>query len=41
LELKVSIGSDDLYPITLALREELKKKGFEVKVYGALETGKG
>jgi ribose 5-phosphate isomerase B len=40
LELRVSIGSDDLYPVALALHEELKRRGFEVKVHGALETGK-
>ncbi|MCX8171591.1 MAG: RpiB/LacA/LacB family sugar-phosphate isomerase [Candidatus Bathyarchaeota archaeon] len=38
--MRVSIGSDDLYPIALALHEELKKMGFEVKAYGALESGR-
>lgn len=39
-ELKISIGSDDLYPVAVALCEELKKRGFEVRAYGALVTGK-
>ena len=38
--MRVSIGSDDLYPVASALHEELKKRGFEIKVYGALKTGK-
>ncbi|MEM3745218.1 MAG: RpiB/LacA/LacB family sugar-phosphate isomerase [Candidatus Bathyarchaeia archaeon] len=38
--MRVSIGSDDLYPVAVVLCEELKKMGFEVKAYGALETGK-
>lgn len=38
--MRVSIGSDDLYPVAVALCEELKKMGFEVKAYGALESGK-
>lgn len=38
--MRVSIGSDDLYPVVVALCEELKKMGFEVKAYGALASGK-
>lgn len=38
--LRVSIGSDDLYSVAVALYEELKKRGFEVKAYGALVTGR-
>lgn len=38
--MRVSIGSDDLYPVAVVLYEELKKMGFEVKAYGALETGR-
>lgn len=38
--MKVSIGSDDLYPVAITLAEELKKRGFKVKSYGALETGR-
>lgn len=39
-QFRVSIGSDDLYPVAIALHEELKRRGFEVKTYGAFETGK-
>lgn len=38
--MRVSIGSDDLYPVAVALYEELKKMGFKVKAYGALESGR-
>lgn len=38
--MRVSIGSDDLYPVAVTLYEELKKRGFEVKAYGALVTGR-
>lgn len=38
--LRVSIGSDDLYPVAISLHEDLKKRGFEVRAYGALVTGK-
>ncbi|MEM2342291.1 MAG: RpiB/LacA/LacB family sugar-phosphate isomerase [Candidatus Bathyarchaeia archaeon] len=38
--MKVSIGSDDLYPVAIMLHEELRKRGFEVKAYSALESGK-
>lgn len=38
--MKVSIGSDDLYPVATALYEELKRMGFEVKAYGALKSSK-
>ncbi|MBS7639537.1 RpiB/LacA/LacB family sugar-phosphate isomerase [Candidatus Bathyarchaeota archaeon] len=38
--MRVSIGSDDLYPVAVTLCEELKRRGFEVKVYGALETSR-
>lgn len=38
--MRVSIGSDDLYSVAVALYEELKKRGFEVKAYGALVTGR-
>ncbi|MEM1550461.1 MAG: RpiB/LacA/LacB family sugar-phosphate isomerase [Candidatus Bathyarchaeia archaeon] len=38
--MRVSIGSDDLYPVAVTLYEELKRRGFEVKAYGALVTGK-
>ncbi|MEM1674004.1 MAG: RpiB/LacA/LacB family sugar-phosphate isomerase [Candidatus Bathyarchaeia archaeon] len=36
----ISIGSDDLYPVAVTLYEELKKRGFEVKAYGALVAGR-
>lgn len=38
--LRVSIGSDDLYPVAVTLYEELRRRGFEVKAYGALVTGR-
>jgi len=38
--LKVSIGSDDLYPVAVTLLEELKRRGFEVRAYGALVSGR-
>ncbi|MEM1586079.1 MAG: RpiB/LacA/LacB family sugar-phosphate isomerase [Candidatus Bathyarchaeia archaeon] len=38
--MRVSIGSDDLYPVAVTLYEELKRRGFEVKAYGALVTGR-
>lgn len=38
--LRFSIGSDDLYPVAVTLHEELKRRGFEVKAYGALITGR-
>lgn len=38
--MRVSIGSDDLYPVALVLYEELKKRGFEVIAHGSLVTNK-
>lgn len=38
--MKVSIGSDDLYPVAVTLLEELKRRGFEVRAYGALVSGR-
>ncbi|MEM2320774.1 MAG: RpiB/LacA/LacB family sugar-phosphate isomerase [Candidatus Bathyarchaeia archaeon] len=38
--LRVSIGSDDLYPVAVTLHEELKRRDFEVRAYGALVTGR-
>ena len=38
--MRVAIGSDDLYPAALALLEELKRRGLEVKVYGSFITNK-
>lgn len=40
MRLRISIGSDDLYPVAVTLFEELKRRGFEVKAYGALATSK-
>jgi ribose 5-phosphate isomerase B len=37
---KVSLGSDDLYPVALFLKEELKRRGYEVLIHGALLSGK-
>lgn len=39
-KIKVSLGSDDLYPVALFLKEELKKRGFEVLLHGSLVSGK-
>ena len=38
--MKVAVGSDDTYYISKFIVEFLRKKGFEVKTYGALSTGK-
>ena len=38
--MRVAIGSDDLYPAAETLLEELKKRNFEVKVYGSFITNK-
>lgn len=37
---KVIVGSDDLYACAREAAEYLKKKGFEVKLAGALRSGK-
>ncbi|MEM0260552.1 MAG: RpiB/LacA/LacB family sugar-phosphate isomerase [Sulfolobales archaeon] len=34
------MGSDDLYPVALFLKDYLSKKGFEVITVGSLKTGK-
>lgn len=36
----VAIGSDDTYPVSKFMIEELKRRGFNVKLYGALKEGK-
>lgn len=38
--MKVVVGSDDLYACAREAAEYLKKRGFEVKLAGALKTGK-
>lgn len=37
---KISLGSDDLYPVALFLKEELKRRGYDVLVHGSLISGK-
>ncbi len=37
---RVSLGSDDLYPVALFLKEELKRRGYEVFIHGSLVTNK-
>jgi len=37
---KISIGSDDLYPVAVFLKEELARRGYDVLVHGSLLSGK-
>lgn len=37
---KISLGSDDLYPVAEFLKEELKRRGYDVLLHGSLLTGK-
>lgn len=37
---KVSVGSDDKYPIAKFIVEELQKRGYEVIIHGSLKTEK-
>ncbi|HLI46050.1 MAG TPA: RpiB/LacA/LacB family sugar-phosphate isomerase [Geobacterales bacterium] len=37
---KISIGSDDLYPVAVFLKEELLRRGYDVLLHGSLITGK-
>ncbi|MCC6030284.1 MAG: RpiB/LacA/LacB family sugar-phosphate isomerase [Desulfurococcales archaeon] len=38
--MRVAIGSDDLYPAALFLKDYLSKKGFELVLIGSMKTGK-
>ncbi|WP_048058936.1 RpiB/LacA/LacB family sugar-phosphate isomerase [Desulfurococcus amylolyticus] len=38
--MRVAVGSDDVYSVARFLVDYLRKKGFEVKLVGALATGK-
>ena len=38
--MKVAVGSDDNYEVAKSILDELKARGFEVVVIGALKTGK-
>ena len=36
----ISVGSDDLYPVAIFVAEELKRRGYNVILHGALKTNK-
>ncbi len=38
--MKIAIGSDDLYPAALFLKEYLEKKGYKLVLVGSLKTNK-
>ncbi|MEZ0290133.1 MAG: RpiB/LacA/LacB family sugar-phosphate isomerase [Sulfolobales archaeon] len=38
--MRIAIGSDDLYPVALFLKDYLAKRGFELVLIGSLKTGK-
>ncbi len=38
--MRIAIGSDDLYPAAIFLKEYLEKKGYELVLVGSLKTNK-